>query len=198
MMNKNLFLLCGSTLLLTTTALSTSAASNTVTFTCSQIEGVPATVVQTSKGDVPVIKWVSNYFVNSGWTAERRCNEVSARFQEYHSQGKLKYLTTGIKNGQNVVCVTQQDKGSCEDLLFTLKAGSNPGKTLERLLDIRKSASHKPLFETSKVYIDMEQYLETKISEQKSTDNITPEFNRINPTMKNSNSSEAVTEDNLW
>ena len=136
-MKKNIFLLCISTFLLTTSTLTTSATANTTTankttFACSTIKGVPVTVVQTPEGNVPVIKWVSNYFSNSGWTAERRCNEVSARFQEYHSQGTLKYLTTGIQNGQNVVCVTQQNKGSCENLLFTLKADSNPGKTLER------------------------------------------------------------------
>lgn len=197
-MNKNLFLLCGSTLLLTTTALITSAKANTVTFTCSQVGGVPTTVVQTPKGNFSVIKWVSHYFANSGWTAEKRCSEVSARFQDYHAQGKLRYLTTGIKNGQNVVCVTQQDKGSCEGLLFTLKAGSNPGKTLERLLDIRKGASHQPLFETSKVYIDMEQYLEQKISENKLPENVPTELNSTAPTIQNSNTSETTKQDNLW
>ena len=75
------------------------------------------------------------------WSPEARCQEVSKRFESYHRDGTLNFLTTGRMNRQSVVCVAQSQGGPCSGLLFTLKPGSNPGQTLQKLLDVRHRAT---------------------------------------------------------
>ena len=98
--------LCGSSV--------TASSSLASTISCMNADGVPATVVQTKSGkQVPIIYWKSQAFAGSGWSPERRCQEVSARFQSYHSAGTLEYITTGRMNGLPVICVAKTDGGAC-------------------------------------------------------------------------------------
>ncbi len=154
--------LTASTLTIATTFLGSSPASaEKTTFVCSVSNGLPATVAQTSRGNVAVIRWNSDYFSGSGWTAQRRCQEVSKKFHNYYQSGALNYLTTGIMNGQPVVCVAGFEGGGCSKLLFTLKPESNvtPAQKLQQLLAVRVRASG-PLNESSaRVYIDMKEFL---------------------------------------
>jgi hypothetical protein len=130
-------------------------------FVCRSVNGVPTTVAETNRGVVPVIRWVSDYFSESGWTPEARCQEVSQRFQTYHEAGSINYLTTGRINRQPVICTSDRQGGTCQDLLFTLKQTSNPSQTLQELMNVRVRASG-PLNETSeKIYVDMGNFLET-------------------------------------
>ncbi|NJM65740.1 MAG: hypothetical protein HC851_08825 [Acaryochloris sp. RU_4_1] len=129
-------------------------------FSCGESGGVPATMAKTKRGNVPVIKWTSDYFGNSGWSAETRCQKVSERFEAYDKDGTLNYLTTGRMNQQSVICVATTEGGPCSGLLFTLKPGSNPGQTLKQLLGVRVN-SRGPLNETSeRVYINMKEFLD--------------------------------------
>lgn len=139
--------------------------SRETTFHCIRIRGILITVARNpAYGEVPVIRWVSNYFSSSGYDPLTRCQMVSARFQSYYSQGILNYLTTGVMNGQPVICTSRFNAGSCEKLLFTLKDYSNPSHTLRRLLALRSGAG-APLNESNnrsdnqKIYINFEQYL---------------------------------------
>lgn len=146
-------------------SLSSSVEAQNSTFYCGTWQGVPATLARTARGEsVPVIRWVSDYFSDSGYTPEKRCQMVSERFQTYNQQGILKYLTTGIMNRMPVVCVTQREGGDCAGLLFTLKRGSSPNQTLQDLLAVRYQA-RGPLNETNqRVYINMEDYLNNAFS----------------------------------
>ena len=91
-----------------------SGSSLASRFSCININGTPASVVETKTGkQVPIIFWKSQTFSGSGWTPDRRCQEVSARFQSYHSSGTLEYITTGRINGLPVICVAQTDGGAC-------------------------------------------------------------------------------------
>ena len=111
-----------------------ASSSLASTISCMNANGVPATVVQTKSGkQVPIIYWKSQTFSGSGWTPERRCQEVSARFQSYHSSGTLEYITTGRMNGLPVICVAKTDGGGCAGLLYTLKLVRTPA-TLKKLL----------------------------------------------------------------
>ena len=149
-------------LTIATTFLGSSPASaEKTTFVCSVSNGLPATVAQTSRGNVAVIRWNSDYFSGSGWTDQRRCQEVSKKFQNYYQSGALNYLTTGIMKGQPVVCVADLEGSGCSKLLFTLKPESNvtPAQKLQQLLAVRVRASG-PLNESSpRVYIDMKEFL---------------------------------------
>lgn len=97
--------------------------------------------------------------MDAGYSPQKRCQEVSARFQQFFRNHKLNYLTTGTMNKQPVVCVADREGGNCTGLLFTLKRGSEPNEVLKSLLAIRFGASG-PLNESaSRVYINMTEYL---------------------------------------
>ncbi|MEM8779000.1 MAG: COP23 domain-containing protein [Cyanobacteria bacterium P01_G01_bin.49] len=163
------------TKLLTITALAASSVAiadqpsqaRGTTFYCGISAGIPTTMAQTPRGNVPIIRWVSRHFNNSGYSPTVRCQEVSKRFQTYYNQRILNYITTGYMNNQPVVCVTSTNGGPCSRLLFTLKPGQNASRTLQQLFDIRQGAAG-PLYENTStaggnqnLYIDMNNYLET-------------------------------------
>ncbi len=129
-------------------------------FKCISERGVPTTAAVMSSGkQVPMIRWVSDTFTDSGWSPERRCQEVSERFTRLNDQGMLRYMTTGIMNGMNVICTTLNRGDRCNSLLYTLKPGQNPTRTLKGLFNVRTYAVG-PLIETgNRLYIDVNEYL---------------------------------------
>lgn len=135
------------------------------TFVCefSSTTGLYTTYAQTPRGAVPVVRWYSHYFNSAGYTPERRCREVSGRFQNLHNQGQLLYITAGYLNGQPVICAGSGGGCNSGNLLFTLKAGSDAAAVLQQLFDIRVGASSSPLYQSSggggAPTIDMNQYL---------------------------------------
>ena len=143
---------------------------------CMSAEGVPATVVQTKTGkQVPIIYWKSQTFTGSGWTPERRCQEVSARFQQYHSLGTLEYITTGRMNGLPVICVAQTDGGACAGLLYTLKPGQNATATLKKLFEIRNKPGAAPLEETTaRMYVSVDSIIWNKSASAATTSPVDP------------------------
>ncbi|MEN9216115.1 MAG: COP23 domain-containing protein [Gloeomargarita sp. HHBFW_bins_162] len=130
-----------------------------LTFYCGTSQGAPATLAKSGNRVVPIIRWTSDTFSDSGFTAERRCQEVSKRFQTYYDDGSLSFITTGRMNGQNVVCVARSNGGPCAGLLFTLKPGSNPTQVINQLFNIRTRAAG-PLNETTaRPYVDFNEFL---------------------------------------
>jgi len=135
-------------------------------FICSRgADDLPTTYAVTPRGRVPVVKWYSDHFSGSGYTPEQRCRAVSARFQTFYRLGQLNYITHGVVNRQNVICVADERGMPCggDRVLFTLKPGSDPADTVQRLFDLRTGAS-SPLFESEDdagVYIDFRQFLDT-------------------------------------
>ena len=141
-----------------------SGSSLASRFSCININGTPASVVETKTGkQVPIIYWKSQTFSGSGWTPERRCQEVSARFQSYHSSGTLEYITTGRMNGLPVICVAKSDGGACAGLLYTLKPGQNATATLKKLFDVRTKPGAAPLEETTaRMYLSVDSIIRNK------------------------------------
>lgn len=135
------------------------------TFVCefSSTTGLYTTYAQTPRGPVPVVRWYSHYFDSAGYTPERRCREVSGRFQNLQNQGLLPYITAGYLNGQPVICAGSGGGCNSSNLLFTLKAGSDAAAVLQELFDLRSGASASPLYQSSggggAPTIDMNQYL---------------------------------------
>lgn len=129
-------------------------------FTCVSSSGVPTTMAMMSSGkEIPMIRWTSSVFTDSGWTPERRCQEVSARFTDFNNTNQLRYLTTGKMNGMHVICVALNRGDRCSGLVYTLKPGQNPTQTLNRLFGIQRRATG-PLNETGdRSYIDVNEYL---------------------------------------
>jgi hypothetical protein len=117
-------------------------------FACAQHEGRLATVVQTKKGDVPLIYWDANLGGNS---PSVRCDKVTSRFTKLYNSGKLKYLTAGKVNNQPVICATTAKSASCNsnNLLFTVKPGSDPRNVLKQLNAVRNRAAGSVAVEES-------------------------------------------------
>ena len=130
-------------------------------FVCGSSGGAPATQAVTRDGKtVTVIRWTSSVFDGAGWSQERRCQEVSSRFEEFRRSDRLRYITTGRINGQPVICTTPSNGGACDGLLYTLKPGQDPTATLRTLLDIRVKA-RGPLNETNpRLYVSMDEILD--------------------------------------
>ena len=175
--------------LATTLVASIPTPAQTTGFVCGKSGGQPATILQRSSGNVTVIKWVSNSFSDSGFDAQRRCEQVSDRFQQYHKTGNLKYLTTGVINRQPVICVANRRGGDCarelpnNGLLFTVKPGSDARDTLKRLVNLRDRASTSSLNESApssrvdveksdRLYIDMAEYLNSQPTESASPQSV--------------------------
>ncbi len=137
-------------------------AASAQRFYCGTASGAPATLATTASGKtVAVIRWTSTTFNSVGWSQQKRCQAVSERFEQYRQQGSLVYLTTGRINNHPVICTTKRDGGACDGLLYTLKPGQNPTKTLRALLDVRTKA-RGPLNETTgRLYIKMSDLLDS-------------------------------------
>lgn len=131
-------------------------------FACGTSNGSPATMAATKDGrQVPVIRWTSATFNDAGWSPQRRCEEVSTRFDTYHREGRLSYITTGRMNGLPVICTARSSGGGCDGLLYTLKPGQDATATLKSLLEIRVKA-RGPLYETtSRLYVSIDELMET-------------------------------------
>lgn len=131
-------------------------------FFCGTLNRQPVTLARTPRGNIPMVRWVSNNYFPPPWTAERRCQEVAKRFQRNYDNGTLKYINTGTLNGESVVCAALNKDDVCTNktLLFTLKRGSDADATLQRLMDRRGLASGYVLSETGPGSVDVDRYLE--------------------------------------
>lgn len=161
------------------TAISTSAILNQpadaggTTFLCGttkyQNRNVPATFARAQDGKrVLMIRWVERDYYGEQWSSQRRCREVSRRFQRSYDHGTLKYITEGIINGKPVICAPVSAVDSCTEktILFTLKQGANAKEVLQQLLDRRGLAAGRVLNETNRSYIiDVDFYLNNAQSE---------------------------------
>ena len=173
-MSQLLTRMVGSALLLTALPLvfGAPAQAEVSGYSCGSSNGVPSTMARTGKGnEVAVIQFKSQHFTDSGWTPERRCQEVSQRFNNLHQKGLLRqaFLTTGRKNGQNIICVASEQGAPCmsNGILFTLRPGKDSNETLRNLVNVARSQSG-PLSETtSRPYYGLDEILATAESSLK-------------------------------
>lgn len=117
----------------------TVLSAQSTAYVCGVEGGVPATIAQTAEGDKPLILWKSTYFSQNGWPPEKRCNEVTQRFQDYKDRGRLNNVTTGKINGMPVVCLSENAGGDCSDLLITLEPKDNPQTLLNQVINATNS-----------------------------------------------------------
>lgn len=153
-MNKKFFpsILVAASLLLTAFQGATVQAQNKKNvYKCINNKGVPTTIVDTPRGRIPLITWQSDFFGTSGWTPEKRCEEVSARFQKLSNNGTLKYVTTGIVDKKyKVICVGKKIPGQgypCikDGILITLQPEDKPNDVLKNLFGNAARVGGTPL-----------------------------------------------------
>lgn len=116
-----------------------TSSSDSARFSCYKRNGIPHTVFRSPPGIIPFIRWVSSDYSAYGFTPERLCEVVSAKFQLYYEKNLLKYTRTGIVDGYNVICVAESQGGSCSGVLFPLKPSDDPETFLRDLTIIMKT-----------------------------------------------------------
>ncbi|GAB4527872.1 MAG: hypothetical protein Tsb0014_08890 [Pleurocapsa sp.] len=72
--------------------------------------------------------WAIPSQMGGNWSPQRRCNEITRRFESYRQDGLLE-MSTGVVNNLDVICVTTQvDPTDCR-LLLTIPPGQDPQLT---------------------------------------------------------------------
>jgi hypothetical protein len=141
-------------------------------FHCGQFDGQPATIAKHSHTptEIVIIRWTKDMGAYNAYTAQNLCQTVSQRLQVAYANKTLRQLTTGMINGQRVICVAQSRSGGCapDGLLFATPPGSNARAFLANILYQSKFAPPAPLngncvpkrvFDTRKdVIIDMAEF----------------------------------------
>jgi Circadian oscillating protein COP23 len=114
-------------------------------FHCELVRGIPTTVVQTVRGNIPAIRWVKS-LAGGANRVDQRCNEVSARLDRFNRAGKLKFIRTGNVNSYPVLCVEAGVSGNTcplDRVLVTLPKGSDASHILSQMLDLQARATGK-------------------------------------------------------
>jgi hypothetical protein len=142
--------------------------SKSVTFICGlKPDGVPTTFArELTNGGIPnnksIIRWVSDFGKEVGYDQQKRCEEVSNRFQDYNNQGLLNYITTGKEKGFDTICVAKdKERGGPCLILWTLKSGTNPNQVLYQLLSeyLGRDTLEEDGSNVSQIYIDVNKIL---------------------------------------
>jgi Circadian oscillating protein COP23 len=140
------------------------------TFDTASKSQVPTTLVWNpeKQGNVALIRWKSQYFDRSKYGNERRCQEVSKKFQKLWSAGSLNYIVTGTAaNGLPIVCGVANEGDACDsnNQLFTLKKFTDKKVLLEQLSGIFEGKVSSPVYESGSgdgSYIDVRSLLRGK------------------------------------
>lgn len=134
---------------------------------CAVLDGTPRTFVQTSRGNIAIISWVTQ--LSREWTPIRRCVEVSNRFQRFADNGVLRQIATGTVNGQSVLCAVAARGDVCNErnILITLPPDRDRYEVARQLLDIRALAAGRTVIlsgdEKIVTYQDGEEYYDLEI-----------------------------------
>ncbi|MBW4612299.1 MAG: COP23 domain-containing protein [Desmonostoc vinosum HA7617-LM4] len=136
-------------------------------FFCTQEKGVPVTKVRTSRGPETFMRWVFKGFERSGFDPKARCRAVSARLERYYDNGSLFFTSRDNVNGYPVICISNRKGVPCssENILVTLKRGTNAQVTLKQIHDFRRGVSPTAIDLGGKnplSYFDGELYLDVK------------------------------------
>lgn len=148
----------------------TTHAQSEVKFICSDGfdrasgQRLPTTYAWTEKGKIAIVRWSKKWGSGQAFSPQKRCEEVSPRFQEAFNNGTLNFITNGTINGQPAICAASEDKGACQTLLMTLRPEENPLQILNELKNVLNGRSAGPIQHSSgtpQVYyqVDMKTFL---------------------------------------
>lgn len=120
--------------------------SDRVTFYCGTVsesetgDTIPTTLayVPQRKTNIPIVAWTDDSI--AAWNPERRCDAVSARFQTFHQDGRLNYLSDGQVAGEQVICalLEKQEECSGDNQLFQVRQGTDSEEVIVGIKEILK------------------------------------------------------------
>jgi hypothetical protein len=116
-----------------TTEESVETAVEDVRFTCEYVNGQYTVMYHPQSQPGQSYAWATPTDLGGGWTAERRCGEISRRLESYRPDG-LQELSTGVENEYDIVCVTTEQNPSCR-IVFTVPPGQDPVATRDRVFE---------------------------------------------------------------
>ena len=123
---------------------------------------IPATVayVPQRRANIPIVGWTEHLV---GWSPEARCRAVSPKFQAFHEDGRLNYLSNGESAGYPIICALLDKQETCsgENQLFQIKPGSKPENVISGLQDILDGKNSRPIYQNSgdRFYIKISEFL---------------------------------------
>ena len=100
-------------------------------FTCENANGEYTVMYNPQSQPGQSYAWAKPGQMGGGWSADRRCAEISRRLESYRPNG-LEELRTSTENGYNVVCVTTQADPNCR-IVLTVPQGQDPTSTRDRV-----------------------------------------------------------------
>jgi Circadian oscillating protein COP23 len=117
------------------TSTSTTQTRNGDTrFTCEVVDGEYTVMYYPESDPNSGYPWAIPGQLGGGWTPEKRCNEITRRFESYRQDGLLE-LTTGVENNYDTICVTTQvDPRDCR-IVLTVPPGQDPQQTRDLIFD---------------------------------------------------------------
>jgi len=143
---------------------SVQADSKKNVYSCIDHEGKPMTVVDTTRGRIQLIVWESDYFRASGWTPEKRCQEVSKRFQQFSDNNRLRFIANGMIGKYQVICVSPQSPPPstnivCQEqnLLMTLEPKDKPVEVMKQLFEDAVKIGAMPI-RRGQAVLDLDKY----------------------------------------
>jgi hypothetical protein len=110
-----------------------SGEDSTARFTCQFVDGEYIVMYSPQSQPGEQYPWAKPQTMGGGWSAERRCVEISRRLESYRPNGLLE-MRTDIENGYDIVCVTTEAAPGC-DIVFTVPLGQDPVLTRDRVFE---------------------------------------------------------------
>jgi hypothetical protein len=103
-------------------------------FTCDYLNGEYTVMYNPENQRDNAYPWAIPSQLGSGWTPEKRCNEITNRLESYRADGLLE-MSTGVENGYDTVCVTTNaDPTDCR-IVFTVPPGQDPQVTRDLVFE---------------------------------------------------------------
>lgn len=112
----------------------TTTTNTDTRFTCDYVNGEYTVMYNPESQSNSAYPWAIPTALGGGWSAERRCNEITNRLESYRADGLLE-MSTGIENGYDTVCVTTQiDPTDCR-IVLTVPPGQDPQITRDLVFE---------------------------------------------------------------
>ncbi|MBD1852512.1 COP23 domain-containing protein [Leptolyngbya sp. FACHB-711] len=115
----------------TTSPSPTTTPTTDTRFTCQMMNGQYTVMYNPQSQPGEAYPWAAPGQMGGGWSADRRCQEISRRLEFYRPDGLLE-LQTAVENGYNTVCVTTEQVPGCR-IVLTVPEGQDPISTRDRV-----------------------------------------------------------------
>ncbi len=112
---------------------SPTSQSTNARFTCQNFNGQSTVMYNPTSQPGRAYPWAVPKTLGDGWTAARRCQEISQRLEMYRPDG-LQELKTGYENNYQTICVTTEKVSGCR-IVLTVPPGQNAEIIRDRVFE---------------------------------------------------------------